>query len=470
MSALDDFFTELTIYSESLPAKIQNIAESPRNVDWFEKRAFIKNNNWQSLLSTSESKITALDNKLSLIINEQAAINSFMHRFFEFKGEYINRVDQSAAAGLWNNVRTELSNSTEITADNIALVSEKVEEFSSSSSKLFYYLIDQLENITTALDHSIIITLSKLFNNKYSAFIAKLNLSQGGVDLCDPNNCYYYHKNIIEQKLEEIRILVANDNRMQASRKAQLLEEWLDQKITTKFLPILNNLFSIRGGDVNVEKQLMKISHLTRIAFTYSASMIWLKWRLSFNTRYRKNNNLLKKTSTLTTDLIEPNGLLKSINTLVNNPAQYNTVEVVTEGTISHLEKITVGPDTVISRGKLNDSNGNEIRFVIPFYLLDSTGLVVGSYCELMGTFYEQNSEYDNNPAITLKRYSLTKLDNVLFNGWLRQQINTIFELVPHNFCLKHSFEKGSDGAINPVKYDVVGKEIKFFNSKSIQK
>jgi len=422
MKLLKDFSKELEIYGNSLPAKFNSIVESSRNEDWFEKKDFIKNDDWTSLLSTSNNKAVALNAKALQITNEQKLVNDFVERLYGLKEDYKSHVDQNAETGFWTDVLNELNNSTEIPADDVATLKRQVENFSSSSSKLFYFLADQLENITTILNHSMTIALSKVYYNKYSAFISKLNLSEGGLDSCNSNNCYYYHKNIIETKLEEIRLLITNGDRDQAALKAQLLQEWLDLKIESKFLPILNKLYVDRGNGVTVGKQLMRISHLTRIALTYSVGMSWLSWKLSISDRFKKNNNLLKKTSTLTTALMEPDGVQKRINTLSGNPTQNDNLDVITEGTISQLEKIVVGPDQVLSKGK-----------------------------------------------ITLKRYNLTELSKESFTAWIRKHVNSIFELVPHNFCTKYSFEKSSEGAANPVKYNVLSKENKFLNIKSIK-
>jgi hypothetical protein len=234
---------------------------------------------------------------------------------------------------------------------------------------------------------------------------------------------------------------------------------WVDTKMQAEIIPILSYCYQQRhapGSSFTSDgRRAMKAGDVFQRAVYSKALFLWVKWMGQWHEEVKDRKELTAKAGSLADTPIEIAGGVISVANLHNHPATYNATDVVAEGVLSNLTITHLTATKVVSTANLANSSGTTILLVLPHIKMDSGGLVNGCYLKVSGNFLEVNPEASNQPALSVARYAMTTLAQTSWNAWLRNQMHTIYEPIPHNLEMMFSAEASTDGAINPAKYSI---------------
>lgn len=140
-----------------------------------------------------------------------------------------------------------------------------------------------------------------------------------------------------------------------------------------------------------------------------------------------------------------------SIATLAGRPAQNDGEERTVQGRVTAVE-ITHRGRKAISRATITDGAA-EITVILPYIKLDSGGLVPGAWARISGTWRAASTEAGGGPALEVDRRALTTLGRTHWSERLLSMTDHIFTPVPHGLAVEWSWEPGTDGAGNQLRY-----------------
>jgi hypothetical protein len=142
-----------------------------------------------------------------------------------------------------------------------------------------------------------------------------------------------------------------------------------------------------------------------------------------------------------------------AVANLAARPATADGKLVTVEGKLGAV-KIVHRKRKVISSAPVSDAKGKSITIAIPYCKLDSGGMVPGAYVEVSGTWQKQSKEVSGS-ALLIDRLSFGELGKRAWRDWATAQLAHVFAPVPHGLAASWSWEPGSDGAGNQLRYGV---------------
>jgi hypothetical protein len=117
----------------------------------------------------------------------------------------------------------------------------------------------------------------------------------------------------------------------------------------------------------------------------------------------------------------------------------------VTAVTIRHRGRKAISVVTI-------EQDGVSIDAVLSYIKADSGGMVPGAWCRVAGT-WRNNSSEAGGPALELDRLALGDLARVGWHEAITVGVSPIFTPVPHGLAAEWSWEPGTDGAGNQLRY-----------------
>jgi hypothetical protein len=145
---------------------------------------------------------------------------------------------------------------------------------------------------------------------------------------------------------------------------------------------------------------------------------------------------------------------LVSISSLATKPEAKDGQELTIEGVLGDVTIVHLGRKAISSAPVL-DARGRSATIVIPYIKLDSCGMVPGSYVRISGLWQKSSKEVKGAPALMIDRLNLGELGRRSWGDWMRAELNQIFQTVSHNLAASFSWELGTNGAGNPLRYGV---------------
>jgi hypothetical protein len=98
------------------------------------------------------------------------------------------------------------------------------------------------------------------------------------------------------------------------------------------------------------------------------------------------------------------------------------------------------------------EQDGLSIEAVLPFIKADSGGIVPGAWCRVAGTWRNTSSEAIG-PALEIDRLALRDLAREGWDEAISVGVSPIFTAVPHGLAAEWSWQPGTDGAGNQLRY-----------------
>ncbi|GMU40062.1 MAG: hypothetical protein AMXMBFR23_09280 [Chloroflexota bacterium] len=140
-----------------------------------------------------------------------------------------------------------------------------------------------------------------------------------------------------------------------------------------------------------------------------------------------------------------------AISSLASRPAALDGEERTVSGRVTAVE-ITHRGRKAISRATLTDGT-REVTVVLPYIKIDSGGLVPGAWASVSGTWRATSTEAGGGPALEVDRRAIASLGRTHWSERLLQMTDHIFWPVPHGLAVEWSWEPGTDGAGNQLRY-----------------
>jgi len=143
------------------------------------------------------------------------------------------------------------------------------------------------------------------------------------------------------------------------------------------------------------------------------------------------------------------------IRSLATSPERFDNRAVVVEGVVKGIAIRHKGPEReVISTATVSFGDAT-ITASLPFIKIDSGGLVPGAWCRLAGIWRASSEDALGEPALEVDRLSYKELVKSSWFDWVSDRIAPIFTPIPHALAASWSWEPGTDGAGNPLRYGV---------------
>lgn len=140
-----------------------------------------------------------------------------------------------------------------------------------------------------------------------------------------------------------------------------------------------------------------------------------------------------------------------SIASLASRPGQADGTERTIAGRVTGVT-ITHRGRKAISTATVTDGTA-EVTVVLPYIKLDSAGLVPGAWARIAGTWRAASSEAGGGPALEVDRRAIATLGRTNWSERLLHVTGHIFTPVPHGLAAEWSWEPGTDGAGNQLRY-----------------
>jgi hypothetical protein len=112
---------------------------------------------------------------------------------------------------------------------------------------------------------------------------------------------------------------------------------------------------------------------------------------------------------------------------------------------IRHLGRKAISTVTI-------EQDGASIAAVLPFIKADSGGMVPGAWCRVAGTWRNASSEAAG-PALEIDRQALRDLAREGWHEAISVGVSSVFTAVPHGLAAEWSWQPGTDGAGNQLRY-----------------
>jgi hypothetical protein len=106
------------------------------------------------------------------------------------------------------------------------------------------------------------------------------------------------------------------------------------------------------------------------------------------------------------------------------------------------------------SHTTLSDANGKSILVATRHRKLDSSGMVGGSYASVVGEWHPAASA-SGQPSLHLVRRRYLDLARQSWTDWVAEQLRASYEASPQGLATEWSWQPGSDGAGNQLRYAV---------------
>ncbi|GAB6179806.1 hypothetical protein JCM14036_11250 [Desulfotomaculum defluvii] len=263
---------------------------------------------------------------------------------------------------------------------------------------------------------------------------------------------------IINQVETEIWLsLKSKEGKTILQEKIRLLKEQTEEDIHSFTIPRLDLIASLRKEnpqDPSLGNLAIEIADLARRQLQAQALADTLNWALDLEGKVLKEWIKAAQAATCyETKYQWPQPV--PIDTLLASPQRYEGQDVVIEGLVKEVKIEHKGKERKVISTALVAGDTSNITVSLPFIKLDSGGLVPGAWCRLAGTWKGSSKDALGEPALEIDRIPYTKLGKESFRDWLTNQIAPIFLRIPHEIAGTWSWQKGSNGAANPLKYGV---------------
>jgi hypothetical protein len=144
------------------------------------------------------------------------------------------------------------------------------------------------------------------------------------------------------------------------------------------------------------------------------------------------------------------------LSALARNPSTENGRTVKVAGVVETVKiRHKDAGRKVISSVVVRAARGATIAASIPFVKADSGGLVPGAWCELTGIWRKSSKDVLGDPALELDRIAFAELGKRSWVDWVRAEIASVFWYPSHAINGAWTWERGRDGAVNPLRYGV---------------
>ncbi len=134
------------------------------------------------------------------------------------------------------------------------------------------------------------------------------------------------------------------------------------------------------------------------------------------------------------------------------NKKSDSTVNIA--GTIKSVKIQHLGK-TAISSAELVGNKGASITLALKYIKLDSSGMVPGSFVQVTGVYTLDIEWLKGNTAIVIDRENYSQLKKESGIDWVTSELRRAYDPVPHSLNAEWSWEPGTDGAGNPLRYGV---------------
>jgi hypothetical protein len=129
--------------------------------------------------------------------------------------------------------------------------------------------------------------------------------------------------------------------------------------------------------------------------------------------------------------------------------SEQTVIGTVKEITIVHKDRKAYSSATLV------DADANEVAVAIPKMKLDSGGLAVGGAARARGKWANDLRWVEGGKGVLLGFEQDTRLANTSWRSWVNVQLRPVFNVIAHGLALEPSWEPGSSGAGNPLRYHV---------------
>lgn len=210
-----------------------------------------------------------------------------------------------------------------------------------------------------------------------------------------------------------------------------------------------------RNSKKNSSTSLTKLSHelskMLRVSFESVAAGFLVSWVAGWNPAEKLLKSWLARGQS--TQFVKRSRsdrqLLQNITKKANGR---QGKAVLIEGVVIDIV-IRHTPKGVRSWANILDSHKRQVVLAIPYFKIDSGGLVTNSVVRAMGRPAGKLDWLDNKDAVVLERLSLKEIARSSWLHWLETQTNQVFSAYPHRLAFDWSWELGKRGPGNQLIY-----------------
>lgn len=299
-----------------------------------------------------------------------------------------------------------------------------------------------------------------LMGSRFATLIASINtttdLSNNEIDSLPLQVANFLEK--LNQLESEIWLaLKNNEDKKNIQEKALLLMNQATSDLNSFTLPKLSLISSLGRKsplDPFIGGLSISLADLARRQLRAQAISDALHWAINFEGKVL-SEWIKAAQSTTQYETIYKIPKAVNIDDLSSSPEQYDGQKITIEGLVKEVKIRHKGRERkVISTGIVAGENSH-INVSLPFIKLDSGGFVPGAWCRIAGVWKSTSKDTFGMPSLEIARISYSKLGKESFSDWLTNYIAPIFSPIPHEIAGSWSWETGSDGIANPLKYGV---------------
>jgi hypothetical protein len=125
--------------------------------------------------------------------------------------------------------------------------------------------------------------------------------------------------------------------------------------------------------------------------------------------------------------------------------------QVSVQGILGQVQ-ITHVADVPVTNALVRDLQGNEIAITTKHRKADSGGMVEGCYVRVSGNWSRRDPRLQR-PAVELMRHRLTELSGTSWTDWVTLRLRGIYEASPEALSVEWTWQPGTDGAGNQLRY-----------------
>jgi hypothetical protein len=138
-------------------------------------------------------------------------------------------------------------------------------------------------------------------------------------------------------------------------------------------------------------------------------------------------------------------------------------------GLVNDIIFVQVNKNKSVSLVDIIDNAGNHLSAALPYIKIDSCGLVPGSWVSITGTFDREAlkkhlqrvipKEYNtkiaalNPEGLIIERLNYGELARKSWQHWVTRELSFMFTAVPHGLNISWSWQSGSRGPANQLRY-----------------
>jgi hypothetical protein len=456
-----EFRNKSRAFNNNFPASIQSFETLPTLVLLKELYPQIIVKNWSSIAekcnlsllqaSLTHSKMAEFQKQFNALLDCSAALNVELK-----KGKPVLKIRN------WSKLKSDAT--VELLASGIS--QEKIDEAikfveAYKPSKIDDTSFKNYQQIANFIDE---LASKRLVNSMYNYFaklVASFNITYSETVTVERKKILTFISSSNDElftRHESIRVALANNDFETARINALNLASYIENSLLDKAVSYSASLASVRisgEGDFEKDGQLsMAIGQLLREIIYSVALAKWIAWTANWNASLALPKTWSKYAAKLKiySSASYPVTPIASIN---SDPTKFdgkfiNVQGEIGEVTILHLKR------KAISSANIKDASGNSINIVIPYIKFDSTGITPGSYAQVCGVFQSTNKELNGGAALSMDLISLSEESKTDWLSWTKLQLRGIYTEIPHYINTQFSWQPGSDGAINPIKYNTL--------------